>query len=94
MLVEVGSGLGDSGRRRTCRVNMPGGDKVRLLAETAANLATGDGASDVVKEGGFKIDVTRWTIRIGDTDALIELGSMPTFAGAPRLALRLTVEGQ
>ena len=59
MLVEVGSGLGDSGRRRTCRVNMPGGDKVRLLAETPANLATGDGASDVVKEGGFKIDVTR-----------------------------------
>jgi len=92
MLIYLGQGLGDSGRKRTCQVNMPWGEKATLVAEVVANLNLADGTSSVVREGEFDTDLTRWTTRIGNTDAVVEFG-MPTYAGAAGRALTLSMEG-
>ena len=92
MLIYLGRGLGDSGRKRTCQVNMPWGEKAKLVAEVVSNLNLADGTSSVVREGEFDTDLTRWTTRIGDTEAVVELG-MPTYAGAAGRAFTLTVDG-
>jgi len=93
MLIYLGQGLGDSGRKRTCQVNMPWGEKATLVAEVVANLNLADGTSSVVREGEFDTDLTRWTTRIGNTDAVVEFG-MPTYAGAAGRALTLSLEAQ
>jgi hypothetical protein len=93
MLVAFGWGLGESGRRLTCQVNMPWGEKTKLVAELVANLSLADGTSSVIREGQYDTDLTRWTTRIGNAEAVIELG-MPTYAGAAGRALTLTVDGQ
>jgi hypothetical protein len=93
MLITYGRGLGDSGRKRSCQVNLPWGEKAKLVAElAAADLSLGDGTSTVVREGQFDTDLTRWTTRIGDKEAVVELG-MPTYAGAAGRALTLSLEG-
>src|SRR5262245_40335287 len=38
MLVAFGWGLGESGRKRICQVNVPWGEKAKLLAEVVGNL--------------------------------------------------------
>jgi hypothetical protein len=91
MLIMFGEGRSESGRRRTCQVNVPWGEKAKLVAEVVANLHLADGTSSVVREGRFDTDLTRWTIRVGNTEAVVELG-MPTFAGAPGRALTLSLE--
>jgi hypothetical protein len=63
------------------------------MAEVVANLNLVDGTSSVVREGQYDTDLTRWTTRIGGTEAIIELG-MPTYTGAAGRALTLTVDGQ
>ncbi len=93
MLITYGWGLGDSGRKRSCQVNLPWGEKAKLIAEVLGNLNVADGTSHVVQEGRFDTDLTRWTTRVGDTEAVIELG-MPTYAGAAGRALTLSVEGR
>jgi hypothetical protein len=91
MLITYGWGFGDSGRKRYCQVNLPWGDKARLVAEVVANLSLADGTSSVVREGQYDTDLTRWTTRLGDAEAVIELG-MPTYAGAAGRALTLSLE--
>jgi len=71
---------------------LPWGDKATLVAEVVANLNLADGTSSVVREGEFDTDLTRWTTRIGNTDAVVEFG-MPTYAGAAGRALTLSMEG-
>ena len=93
MLIYLGQGFGDSGRKRTCQVNMPWGEKATLVAEVVANLNLADGTSSVVREGEFDTDLTRWTTRIGNTEAVVEFG-MPTYAGAAGRALTLSLEAQ
>jgi hypothetical protein len=93
MLIRYGWGLGDSGRKRSCQVNLPWGEKAKLVAEVVSNLNLAHGTSSVVREGQYETDVTRWTTRIGDTEAVVEFG-MPTYAGAAGRALTLTVDGQ
>jgi hypothetical protein len=91
MLIYLGQGLGDSGRRPTCQVNMPWGEKAKFVAEVVSNLSLADGTSSVVREGQLDTDLTRWTTRIGDTEAVVEFG-MPTYAGAAGRALTLSLE--
>jgi hypothetical protein len=91
MLVAFGWGLGDSGRRRSCQVNMPWGDKAKVVAEVVSSLNLADGTSSVIREGEFDTDLTRWTTRIGDTGAVVEFG-MPTYDGAAGRALTLSLE--
>jgi hypothetical protein len=91
MLITFGQGLGDSGRSRTCQVNLPWGDKAKLIAELVGSLALADGTSSVVREGEFDTDLTRWATRIGRTEAVVEFG-MPTYAGAAGRALTLSLE--
>jgi hypothetical protein len=93
MLITYGWGFGESGRKRYCQVNLPWGDKATLVAEVVANLNLADGTSSVVREGEFDTDLTRWTTRIGNTDAVVEFG-MPTYAGAAGRALTLSLEAQ
>jgi hypothetical protein len=93
MLIYLGQGLGDSGRKRSCQVSMPWGDKAKLIAEVAGYLKVADGSSTVIQEGQSNTDLTRWTTRIGDNEAVVELG-MPTFTGAPGRALTLSLEGR
>jgi hypothetical protein len=91
MLITYGWGLGGSGRKRSCQVNLPWGEKAKLVAEVVSTLNLTDGTSSVVREGQFDTDLTRWTTRIGDTEAVIELG-MPTYTGAAGRALTLSLE--
>ena len=92
MLIYFGERL-SSGRGRICQVNVPWAEKAKLMAEVVANLNLVDGTSSVVREGQYDTDLTRWTTRIGGTEAIIELG-MPTYTGAAGRALTLTVDGQ
>jgi hypothetical protein len=92
MLVSFGWGLGDTGRTRTCQVNMPWGEKAKLIAELIGSLKVDEGASSVIREGQYETDLTRWVTRVGNTEAVVELG-LPTFAGAPGRALTLSLEG-
>jgi hypothetical protein len=91
MLITYGHGLGDSGRKRTCQVNVPWGEKDKVIAEVVSNLSLADGTSTVVREGRYDTDLTRWTIRIGETEAVVEFG-MPTYAGAAGRVLTLSLE--
>jgi hypothetical protein len=91
MLVAFGWGLGERGRKRTCQVNMPWGDKVKLVAEVIGSLNMAEGTSSVIREGQYDTDLTSWTIRIGDAEAVVEFG-MPTYAGAAGRALTLSLE--
>lgn len=91
MLITYGWGLGDSGRKRSCQVNLPWGEKAKLIAEVVGNLNVADETSGVVQEGQFDTDLTRWTTRIDNTEAVVELG-MPTYAGAAGRALTLSLE--
>jgi hypothetical protein len=91
LVITYGWGLGDNGRKRSCQVNLPWGDKAKLVAEVVANLNLAGGASSVVREGQYDTDVTRWTTRIGSLEAVIELG-MPTYSGAAGRALTLSLE--
>jgi len=93
LLIFFGQALGDSGYKRTCQVTMPWGDKAKLIAELADQLTIVGGTSTVVKEGRFETDLTRWATRVGNAEAVVELG-MPTYAGAPGRALTLTIDGQ
>jgi hypothetical protein len=93
MLITYGWGLGDSGRKRSCQVNLPWGEKAKLIAEVVRAVAVAGETSAVVREGQYDTDLTRWTTRIGDTEAVIELG-MPTYAGAAGRALTLSLEAQ
>jgi hypothetical protein len=93
MLIYLQEGVGDSGRKRSCQVNMPWGDKAKLIAEVVGHLKVADGTSTFIREGQHDTDLTRWTTRIGNTEALVELG-MPTYIGAAGRALTLTVDGQ
>jgi hypothetical protein len=86
-------GESDAGRRRTCQVNVPWGDKDKILAEVGSNLSLADRTSSLVREGQYDTDLTSWTTRIGSTKAVVELG-IPTYAGAAGRALTLTVDGQ
>jgi hypothetical protein len=90
MLISFGEHSASSGRRRTCQVNVPWGEKANLINEIVGNLAVIGGTSSVVEEGGFDTDLTRWTTRIGDTEAVVEFG-MPTYAGAAGRALTLSL---
>jgi hypothetical protein len=89
MLIYLGKGLGDGGRRRSCQVSLPWGSKPRLIAEVVRTLTMAEGTSSVINEG--HTDLTRWTTRIGGKEAVIELG-MPTNVGIPGRALTLTLE--
>jgi hypothetical protein len=91
MLIYFGQGLGDSGRKRTCQVNMPWGEKVKLITELVGSLSLTDRRSTVVREGGFDTDLTRWTTRLGKTEAVVEFG-MPTYDGAAGRAFTLSLE--
>jgi hypothetical protein len=91
MLITFGWGLGDSGRKRSCQVNVPWGEKAKFVAEVTADLSLGEGTSTVIREGQFDTDLTRWTARVGNTEAVVEFG-MPTFAGAPGRAITLSLE--
>lgn len=91
MLITFGWNLGNSGRKRTCQVNVPWGEKAKLVAEVVSNLNLANGTSSVVREGAFDTDLTRWTTRIGNTEAVVELG-MPTYASAAGRALTLSLE--
>jgi hypothetical protein len=91
MLITFGERRGEGGRRRMCQVNVPWGEKAKLVAEVIANLSVANGSSTVVQEGRFDTDLTRWTTRVGTTEAVVELG-MPTFAGAPGRALTLSLK--
>jgi hypothetical protein len=82
---------GGFGHKRTCQVNMPWGEKAKVVAEVVSDLRLADGTSSVVREGEFDTDLTRWTTRIGDKEAVIEFG-MPTYAGAAGRALTLSLE--
>jgi hypothetical protein len=91
MLIYLGQGLGESGRKRTCQVNIPWGEKAKFVAEVVSNLSLADGASRVIREGQLDTDLTRWATRIGGTEAVVEFG-MPTYAGAAGRALTLSLE--
>lgn len=82
---------GGLGHKRTCQVNMPWGEKAKVVAEVVSNLSLADGTSSVVREGEFDTDLTRWTTRIGDKEAVVEFG-MPSYAGAAGRALTLSLE--
>jgi hypothetical protein len=92
MLIYFGERLTGRGRSRICQVNVPWAEKAKLVAEVVAKLSLADGTSSVIREGQYDTDLTRWTTRIGDTEAVVEFG-MPTFAGAAGRALTLSVEG-
>ena len=49
--------------------------------------------SVVVLEGQSEMELTPWTARVGDTEAVVEL-RVPTYAGAPGRILTLRVGGQ
>jgi len=89
MLIHFGES--DAGRRRTCQVNVPWGDKDKIVAEIVGSLTLAGGTSTVVREGRYETDLTRWTTRVGSTEAVVEFG-MPTYAGAAGRALTLTTE--
>lgn len=91
LLIAFGKRPAAKGRSRICQVNVPWGEKAKLIAEVVGSLAVADEASAVVREGQFDTDLTRWTIRIGDTVAVVEFG-MPTYAGAAGRALTLSLE--
>ena len=91
MLIYFGEFAGTTGRKRTCQVTLPWGDKAKLVAGVVAALSLADGTSAVIKEGQFDTDLTRWTTRIGDTEAVVEFG-MPTYAGAAGRAFTLSLE--
>ena len=93
MLITFGQAPDAGGHKRTCQVNVSWGDKAKLISELVDNLAVAGGASTVVKEGQYETDLTRWTIRVDDIEAMVELG-MPTYAGAPGRALTLTIAAQ
>jgi hypothetical protein len=82
----------DAGHSRICQVNVPWGEKAKIVAEVVANLTLAGGTSTVTREGQFETDLTRWTTRIGNAEAVVEFG-MPTYAGASGRALTLSLEG-
>jgi len=91
MLIYFGERLTGRGRARICQVNVPWGEKAKLVAEVVANLGLADGTSTVVRENRFETDLTRWTTRIGTAEAVVEFG-MPTYASAAGRALTLSLE--
>jgi hypothetical protein len=93
MLITFGQAPDAGGHKRTCQVNVSWGDKAKLISEVVDRLAVAGGVSTVVKEGRHETDLTRWTVRVGNSDAMVELG-MPTYAGAPGRALTLTIDAQ
>jgi hypothetical protein len=86
-------GESEAGRRRICQVNVPRGEKAKIVAEAVRNLTLSDGTSTVIREGQFEMDLTRWTTRVRNTEATVEFG-MPTYAGAAGRALTLSLEGR
>jgi hypothetical protein len=94
LLITFGSRPGVNMRSRICQVNVPWGEKAKLVSEVVTSLNLADGTSSVVREGQYDTDLTRWKTRIVDTEAVIELG-MPTYSGAAGRALTLSLtEGQ
>jgi hypothetical protein len=85
-------GESDAGHRRICQVNVPWGEKAKIVAEVVRNLTLAGGTSTVTREGQFETDLTRWTTQIGKTEAVVEFG-MPTYVGASGRALTLSLEG-
>jgi hypothetical protein len=92
MLISFGERLSGSGRSRICQVNVPWGEKAKLVAEVVTKLSLADGTSTVIRESRFETDLTRWTTRVGGTEAVVEFG-MPTYVGAAGRTLTLTLEG-
>jgi hypothetical protein len=84
-------GESDAGSRRTCQVNVPWGEKAKIIAELVGNLTLTGETSSVIREGQFETDLTRWKTRVGNTEAAVEFG-MPTYAGAAGRALTLSLE--
>jgi hypothetical protein len=93
MLITFGQAPNAGGHKRTCQVNVSWGDKAKLISEVVGHLAVAGGVSTVVTEGRHETDLTRWTVRVGNSEAMVELG-MPTYAGAPGRALTLTIDAQ
>src|SRR5262245_57647614 len=93
MLIYFGERLSGGGRSRICQVNVPWGEKAKLVAEAVSLLSLADGKSAIVREGQFDTDLTRWTTRVDNIEAVVELG-MPTFDGAAGRALTLSLEKQ
>jgi hypothetical protein len=91
MLIYYGERLTGRGRARICQVNVPWGEKTKVVAEVVANLGLADGTSAVVRENRFETDLTRWTTRIGTAEAVVEFG-MPTYASAAGRTLTLSLE--
>jgi hypothetical protein len=95
ILIRYGKGLDGDGRERFCGVDVAWGQKHRIIAELHAKLAIADGTSTVEKasNGRDEVDITRWTTRVGNSEAVVEL-RMLTYAAPPGRYLELTVKEQ
>jgi hypothetical protein len=82
----------DAGGSRICQVNVPWGEKAKIVAEVVGSLSLAGGTSTLSREGQYETDLTRWTTRLGNAEALVEFG-MPTYAGTAGRALTLSLEG-
>jgi hypothetical protein len=93
LLVDYGVDVGPNGPMRTCSVDIAYADNALVLASLSRDLLVGNGTSTIILEGKYETEVTRWTTRIGNTDAVIEF-RIPTYANAPGRTLALIVPGQ
>lgn len=78
---------------RTCQVSVPFADKAAIGFALVRHLALGEPTSPVASETSSETELTRWTMRVGRSDATVEFRT-PIYSGAPGYSLTLIIQRQ